>query len=312
MKLNRPYSANEIAELIDAKVIGDKHVEINGINEIHKVVSGDLSFVDHPKYYAKCIQSQATVILINAEVDKDLNPDSKTLLLHSDPIAAYNILVKHFKPFRLQSSMIHPEAQIDPSSIIQPGVFIGENVRIGKNCIIHAQVSIQAHTEIGDNVIIQPGSIIGSDAFYFNKKEDRYRKMESSGRVIIHDDVEIGAACTIDRGVSGDTIIGRGTKLDNQVHIGHGVETGENCLFAAQVGIGGKTIIKDNVIMWGQVGVNKDIEIGEAAIVLAKSGVSKSLKGSKVYFGYPAGEARSMYRKLGLLSRLPELFNKSK
>jgi len=310
MKLNRPYTANEIAEIISAKVIGDRGTEVTGINEIHKVVEGDLSFVDHPKYYKKCISSDASLILINAEVSEEINPDQKTLLVHEDPIAAYNILVKRFKPFQPQTEMIHPSSSIGENTIIQPGVFIGENVTIGSNCIIHPQVVIQAHTRIGNHVIIQPGCIIGSDAFYFNKKEGAYRKMESSGCVIIEDNVELGSACTIDRGVSGDTIIGEGSKLDNQVHLGHGVVLGKNCLLAAQVGIGGKTRVKDNVIMWGQVGVNKNIDIGESAVVLAQSGVSKSLEGGKVYFGYPAGEARSMFKKLSWLNKLPELFNK--
>lgn len=310
MKLNRPYSASEIAEIIDGEIIGNENDEITGINEIHKVVQGDLSFVDHHKYYKKCIDSSASVILINAKVDDEINPEYKTLIVHDDPIAAYNKLVRHFKAFHPQVEMIHPSARIGEGCQIQPGVFIGDNVEVGKNCILHSGVHIQAHTIIGDNVTIQSGSIIGGDAFYFNKKHDAYRKMESCGRVIIEDHVEIGSACTIDRGVSGDTIIGRGSKLDNQVHIGHGVELGENCLLAAQVGIGGKTIVKDNVIMWGQVGVNKDIEIGEGAILLGQSGVSKSLKGGKTYFGYPADEARTYYKRLGWLNRLPELFNK--
>lgn len=306
MKLNRPYTAKEIAEIIDAKIIGEESIAIEGINEIHKVVIGDLSFVDHPKYYSKCINSDASVILINAEVEASQNPSGKTLLLHSDPIAAYNTLVKHFKAFQPQSDMIHPSAIIGSGTVLQPGVFIGEHVQIGAECVIHSQVTIQAHTQIGDRVIIHPGCIIGADAFYFNKKNDRYRKMESCGRVIIKDDVEIGAGCTVDRGVSGDTIIGRGSKLDNQVHIGHGVELGENCLLAAQVGIGGKTIVRDNVIMWGQVGVNKDIEIGEAAIILGQSGVTKSLKGGKTYFGSPAGEAREIYKKMAKLNNLKD------
>jgi len=310
MKLNRPYTAEEIAELVDGEIIGKGKDEIKGINEIHKVVSGDLSFVDHPKYYKKCIDSAASVILINDKVDEGINPKKKTLILHQDPIAAYNILVKHFIAFHPQPEMIHTSAIIGEGTEIQPGVFIAENVEIGENCILHSGVHIQAHTLIGDNVIVGSGSILGGDAFYFNKKNDTYRKLESSGRVVIEDNVEIGSACTIDRGVSGDTIIGQGSKLDNQVHIGHGVEVGKNCLLAAQVGIGGKTIVRDNVIMWGQVGVNKDIEIGEGAIILGKSGVSKSLEGGKTYFGYPADEARTVYRKLGWLSRLPELFSK--
>src|SRR5205085_2804736 len=134
---------------------------------------------------------------------------------------------------------ISESATIGTGTVIQPGAFIGNNVVIGKNCLIHSNVSVYDHTEIGNDVIIHANTVIGSDAFYFKRRKDYYDKMLSCGRVIIHDRVEIGASCTIDKGVSGDTIIGEGTKIDNQVHIGHDTVIGKNCLFAAQVGIAG-------------------------------------------------------------------------
>ncbi|HHS96168.1 MAG TPA: UDP-3-O-(3-hydroxymyristoyl)glucosamine N-acyltransferase, partial [Phaeodactylibacter sp.] len=150
----------------------------------------------------------------------------------------------------------------------------------------------------------------GTDAFYFKSNPDGYTKWRSGGRVIIEDRVDIGAGCTINKGVSGDTIIGEGSKLDGQVHIGHGVVVGKNCLFAAQVGIGGKTTIGDGVILYGQVGVIQNIHIGDKAIVLAKAGVSKSLEGGKTYFGAPAEEARKYYRMLAALRMLPEILKR--
>ena len=156
---------------------------------------------------------------------------------------------------------------------IMPDAYIGNHVRIGKNCIIHPNVTILDHCIIGDNVIIQAGTVIGSDAFYYNKKTNRdvhYKKMISCGRVIIEDCVEIGAGCTIDRGVSDDTVIGAGTKMDNMVHIGHDTVIGKNCLFAAQVGIAGATTIEDNVILWGQVGVSKTLTIGKGQWCMPK------------------------------------------
>jgi UDP-3-O-[3-hydroxymyristoyl] glucosamine N-acyltransferase len=188
-------------------------------------------------------------------------------------------------------------------------------VRIGKNCLIHPNVTIYDHCVIGDNVIIHAGCVLGADAFYFKRRKERvmqYDKMLSCGRVIVEDDVEIGAGCAIDKGVSGDTILGAGTKLDNQVHIGHGVVIGKNCLIAAQVAIAGKTIVEDEVILWGQVGVNKDLRIGKGAIVFAQSGVPSSIEGGKTYFGTPVEEAREKKRELGWVKRIPEIWEKVK
>jgi UDP-3-O-[3-hydroxymyristoyl] glucosamine N-acyltransferase len=166
------------------------------------------------------------------------------------------------------------------------------------------------HTEIGDNVIIHANTVIGSDAFYFKRRPEGYDKMVSCGRVIIHDDVEIGASCTVDKGVSGDTIIGKGTKIDNQVHIGHDSVIGKNCLFAAQVGIAGVVTIEDDVILWGQVGVQKDLTIGKGAVVLGQSGIPKSLEGGKTYFGSPVQEAREKMRELAFVKQLPGIIEK--
>jgi UDP-3-O-[3-hydroxymyristoyl] glucosamine N-acyltransferase len=179
--------------------------------------------------------------------------------------------------------------------------------------LIHPNVTILNHCIIGDNVIIQAGTVIGSDAFYYNKKTNRpihYKKMESCGRVVIEEGVEIGAACTIDRGVTADTVIGAGTKLDNQVHIGHDCNIGKNCLFAAQVALAGAVNVEDNVILWGQVGVSKTLTIGKDAIVLAQSGVPSSIEGGKVYFGTPVELASTKKRELVWIKRIPEIWEK--
>jgi UDP-3-O-[3-hydroxymyristoyl] glucosamine N-acyltransferase len=188
-------------------------------------------------------------------------------------------------------------------------------VVIGRHCRIMPNVTIMDHCIIGDNVIIQAGTVIGSDAFYYNTKKDRevwYRKMESCGRVVIEDHVEIGAGCTIDRGVSHDTLIGRGSKLDNMIHIGHDTVVGKNCLFAAQVGIAGAATIGNGVVLWGQVGVSKTLSIGDNAVVLAQSGIPASLEGGKTYFGYPAIEAPVKMKEIVWIKRIPELWEKVK
>jgi UDP-3-O-[3-hydroxymyristoyl] glucosamine N-acyltransferase len=169
------------------------------------------------------------------------------------------------------------------------------------------------HCVIGSNVIIQPGSVIGSDAFYYNKKKNRpvhYKKLNSCGRVIIEDFAELGAGCMIDRGVTGDTVIGAGSKLDNMIHIGHDTVIGKNCLFAAQVGIAGATHIEDNVILWGQVGVSKTLTIGRDSVLYAQSGVPYSLEGGKNYFGSPAVEASSKMKELVWIKRIPEMWER--
>ncbi|MEY3541921.1 MAG: hypothetical protein RLZZ204_733 [Bacteroidota bacterium] len=308
MKFPSPVSVSWIAELINAKIEGNTSGNCLGINEIHKVEEGDLVFVDHPKYYKKCIDSAASFIIINQSTE---SPPNKALLIVDEPFEAYQKIVSHFRPFRQQTSMIHASAIIGEGTMIAPNVYIGDDVVIGNNCIIHPNVTILSHCIIGDDVVIQAGTTIGSDAFYYNSKKDRsvwYKKMKSCGRVILQNHVEIGAGCTIDRGVTHDTIIGEGTKMDNMVHIGHDVVVGKNCLFAAQVGIGGATVIEDGVILWGQVGVSKTLTIGANTVVMAQTGVPSSLAGGKVYFGYPAEEAVAKKRELVWIKRIPEMW----
>jgi len=312
MKFPSPVSVRWIAELIDARLVGNQDGFATGINEIHKVEPGDLVFVDHPKYYKKCIESAADFIIINEHTEV---PPGKALLICDQPFDAYLKIVRHFRPSIPATSMISETAVIGKGSIVMPGVYIGHHVVIGENCILHPHVTIGDYSVIGNNVIIQSGTVIGSDAFYYNTRKTRdlwYQKMESCGRVVIHDHVELGASCTIDRGVTGDTVIGSGTKCDNHVHIGHDVVIGRNCLFAAQVGIAGAVNIEDGVVLWGQVGVNKTLTIGANAVVLGKSGVRSSIQGNKVYFGTPAEEAVSKHRERVWIKRIPELWAKLK
>jgi UDP-3-O-[3-hydroxymyristoyl] glucosamine N-acyltransferase len=311
MKFPAPVSAQWIADLIDAEVSGNLTASASGINEIHKVEAGDLVFVDHPKYYDTCLNSAANFIIINTK--SVTIPEGKTLLVVKEPFEAYLKIVNHFRPFVAAEKSISNDVVIGEGSVIMPNVFIGHSVSIGKHCVIHPNVSLLDHTIIGDHVVIQSGTVIGSDAFYYNTKKDRevwYKRMQSCGNVVIEDNVEIGAGCTIDRGVTAETRIGKGTKMDNMVHIGHDTTVGKNCLFAAQVGIAGGTIIEDGVTLWGQVGVSKTLTIGANAVVLAQSGVPSSLAGGKTYFGYPAEDASIKRRELVWIKRIPELWKK--
>lgn len=310
MQFPSPVSAPWIANFIGAKISGNENSFASGINEIHKVREGDIVFVDHPKYYDACLNSEATFIIINTQKEV---PEGKTLFVVEDPFEAYLKIVNHFKPFQPSDKMISDSARIGKNTIVMPNVFLGNHVVLGDNCIVHPNVCIYDDCIIGDNVEIHSGTVVGSDAYYFNTKKNRniwYRKMQSCGHVVIHDSVEIGAGCTIDRGVSDATVIESGTKIDNMVHIGHDVMIGKNCLIAAQVGIAGGTLLKDGVILWGQVGVNKTITIGENAIVMGQGGVTSSIEGNKTYWGTPIQEFYSKRKELVMIKRLPEIWEK--
>jgi len=309
MKFPKIHTLKEIADLIDCEFVGSPDFQVYGMNEIHVVESGDIVFVDHPKYYDKALNSAATIILINKNVDC---PDGKALLISDDPFRDFNKLTRFFRPFQGMNISISLSAEIGEDTFIQPNCFIGHNVKIGKNCIIHSNVSIYDNTIIGDNVIIHAGTILGADAFYYKKREAGFDQLISGGRVVIKDNVGIGALCTIDKGVSGDTIIGEGTKIDNQVHVGHDTVIGKKCLIAAQTGIAGCVIVEDEVTLWGQVGTTSGITIGEKAVVLGQTGVTKSIEGGKTYFGTPIEESREKLKQLVNIKRIPEILNKLK
>lgn len=301
MKFDTPIPVTKIAEWTGCDIRGNQDLMALGINEIHKVEPGDITFVDLDKYYERSINSNASIIIIDKLIDP---PPGKALLLSAHPFVAYNSIVDRFRPFRPLTALIDETADIHPSVVIEPNVVIGPHVKIGEGSHIQANAYIGSYTEIGKNVSIQPNSIIGSDAFYYKRYPTHFDKWTSCGRVIIHDNVEIGAGCTIDKGVSGDTVIGEGTKFDCQIHIGHGAVVGKHCLFAAQVGVGGKTIIGDHTVLYGQVGVAQNLVLEGNIVVLAKSGVSKNLEKGKTYFGSPAEEVKDKFKQLAALRRL--------
>lgn len=309
MKFPQKYTLQQVATIITAEFVGDANFPVYGMNEIHVVDEGDIVFVDHPKYYDKALESEATVILINKKVDC---PDGKALLLSDDPFRDFNKLTAFFKPFEKATSSISETAQIGEGTVIQPHVFVGNNVKIGKNCLIHSNVSIYDGCEIGDHVTIHAGSVLGADAFYYKNRPEGFDKLISGGKVVIKDYVDIGALCTIDKGVSGETSVGEGTKLDNQVHVGHDTKIGTKCLVASQVGIAGCVVIEDEVTIWGQAGLTSGIRIAKGSVILAQSGITKSTEGNKVYFGYPAAEARQYYKEMAYVKKIPELIEKIK
>jgi UDP-3-O-[3-hydroxymyristoyl] glucosamine N-acyltransferase len=309
MKFSSPVKITAIASLINARLVGNNNADALGINEIHKVEEGDLVFVDHPKYYDTCLNSAATFIIINKEVDV---PAGKAILITETPFDAYCKIAAHYRPFKKVNALVNTNA-IGEGTYIYPGAFVGNNVTIGNNCTIYPNVTIMDNCSIGNNVVIQSGTVIGSDAFYYNTKKNRdmwYKKMPSCGTVVIEDDVEIGAGCMIDRGVTHDTRIGAGSKLDNMIHIGHDTVLGKNCLMAAQSAIAGMTTLKDGVTVWGGCVINKTLTIGENAVLLARTGVGGDLEGNKTYWGAPAQEAGVIKRELIWIKRIPALWDK--
>lgn len=309
MKLSSPHTLKEIASLINCSFEGDANHKITGLNEIHMVEAGDIVFVDHPKYYDKALQSKATTILINKNV---VCPEGKALLISDDPFRDYNKLVRHFYPINYSLKQISDTAKVGEGSVIMPGVYLGNNVTIGNNCVIHPNVTIYNDCHIGNNVIIHANCVIGADAFYYKKRADYFDKMISCGRVIIEDNVEIGPMCTIDKGVSGDTKIGAGTKLDNHVQIGHDTQVGKMCLMASQVGVAGVVKIEDGVTLWGQAGIRSDVTIGKGAVLLAQAGLGEDIPAGKTYFGSPAGDARAKMKEVAALKMLPDLIKNIK
>jgi UDP-3-O-[3-hydroxymyristoyl] glucosamine N-acyltransferase len=307
MRFPNPYSLEQIATIIGCTYVGPKDFPVLGMNEIHVVQKGEIVFVDHPKYYDKALNSNASVILINKDVTC---PEGKALLISDDPFRDFNKISTFFRPFEKSKILISSSAKIGQDTVIQPNVFLGNNVSIGNGCLIHPNVSIYDNCVIGDNVIIHSGSVLGADAFYYKNRPEGYDKLVSCGRVVLEDNVEIGSLCTIDKGVTGDTTIKKGTKLDNQVHVGHDTVIGEKCLIASQTGIAGCVVIEDEVTIWGQVGTNSGIRIGKKAIIMGQTGVTKSVEGGKSYFGTPIAESREKLKQLAYIKKIPSILKK--
>ena len=324
MKFTTPVEAKNLAEIINAKLLGE-NISATGINEIHRVEKGDICFVDHPKYYRKVLESPADVIIINKEITP---PENKALLIHPEPFLAFNELLKFFLkkefPTDVDNSYISEKAEIgknvtlgknvkiNDNVVIGDNVSIGNYVEIGENTIIYSGTRIGDRTKIGKNCLIQYNAVIGGEPFYYKNYGTHRVKMVRAGGVLLENFVHIGSNTTIDTGVSADTIIGAHTKIDNLVQIGHDTIIGKHCLIAAQVGIAGANIIEDNVTLWGQVGVPSGLKIGKGAVLMGKAGVMSDLEGGKIYAGYVAQERRKTWQELAALRKLPEIIKKLK
>ena len=310
MRLPRPLLASAFAKTHHAELHGPDQL-IHGANEIHRVETGDLTFVDHAKYYKSTLASPASVILID-RLPEGGAPEGKTLLVRDRPFEAFDALVKEVRPpYSLRENPAQ-SASVHPSAIIEPGAVIGEKVVIGAHTRVEAGAVVYGPCRIGERCRIGANSVVGDLAFYFRgidkeatelRKRSR-RRWTTGGEVVIEDDVEIGPCCNVARCVTAVTRIGRGTKVDAHCMIAHGVEIGEDCLLAAQVGIAGNARLGDRCLVYGQVGIAQNCEIGDDVVLMAKAGVSKDLAGGRMYGGAPAQEARAHQRELVAVRRL--------
>ena len=296
MRLPQPLLASAFAKTCHATLHGEDQY-LHGVNEIHNVEPGDLTFVDHPKYYHSTLESAASVILID-KLPAGGAPSGKTLLVHPDPFSAYDALVREHRPTYVLNERVARSANVHASAIVEPGATIGPKVVIGAYTRVQAGAVVYGPCRIGQRCLIGAGAVIGDQAFYFRGVGEQGRsRWTTGGEVIIEDFVEIGPQCVIARGVSAATTIGKGSKLDALCQIGHDVRLGQDCLLAAQVGIAGNATLQDRVVVYGQAGIAQNVTIGEGAVVSAKAGVSKDLAGGITYFGIPAQPIREFMRQ---------------
>ena len=313
------FTAAQIASFINGKIIGDETATISGVSPIESGEKGHLSFVAQERF-ADHIETSACSVLIVSEklLTKDSYPT--TVIAVEDAYLYFQVLMNLYNEMKGRKSGIEEGAvfhetakvgenvyvgaftcvsekvKIGDDSQIYPQVFIGKNVKIGKNCVIYSGVRIYDYCVIGDHCIVHSNTVIGSDGFGFQPTKDGYQKIPQLGNVVLEDDVEIGANCTIDRGTIGSTVIGKGTKIDNLIQIAHNVKIGRNNVIAAQAGIAGSTVIGDWNQIGGQVGIVGHITIGNQVKIQAQSGVNSSAKDNEILYGSPAINA-SEYRR---------------
>jgi UDP-3-O-[3-hydroxymyristoyl] glucosamine N-acyltransferase len=323
----------EIAEYLQGELVGDPCVEISGVAGIEEAQIGDLTFLANPKYKAFLAKTSASCVIVGKEIEKAKVP----LIRHPNPYFAFSRAMElFFETKKEYPKTIHPTAvlgkgvklgkgvHLGPYVVLEDevclkqnvtvlaGSFVGSKSMVEENSLIYPGVTIRENTQIGKNVIIHPGTVIGSDGFGYAQDKGTHRKIPQMGKVIIEDEVEIGANVTIDRATLGATRIGKGTKIDNLVQIGHNVVIGKNCVIVAQVGIGGSTKVGDNAILAGQVGLTGHINIGKGVVIGAQSGVTKDIPDNTTVFGYPAREIKKTKRIEACLSRLPEYIKRLK
>ncbi len=324
-------TAQQIAEAVGGRVVGNEAAEVKYLRSVESADNGSLVFVDDPQWLPTALASRASVLVAGEFAAQD--PKDKTIIVHEQPKLAFARAAALLHPVEKNRAGVHSTAILDssvhlatgvsvsPNAVIGPGVAIGERTTIGPNCVIGSGVRIGAYctiksnvtiypgTTLGDRAVVHSGAVLGSDGFGYvrDKKTDKYEKFPQIGKLIIGNDVEIGANSTIDRGALDETVISDGVKIDNLVHIGHNVRVGKNVVIAAQTGVSGSAVIEDNVIVAGQVGIADHVRVEEGAILGAQCGIpsNKVIRGKGILFwGTPARPIREYLKELAVLARL--------
>jgi len=323
----------EVADLVSGRLVGDGDIIIKGASGIKEACEGEITFVHFKRYLKYLPQSKASAVVLKEGWDNAGIP----AIFVDDPYFAFAIIIRNFytlgyysqngisdKAVISKDANIGKNVSIQPYAIIETGAnigentiigansYIGKNARIGNDCFIHPNVTIRENVIIGDRVIIHSGSVIGSDGFGYAFKNGKFYKIPQIGIVIIDNDVEVGACCTIDRATMGATRIGDGTKIDNLVQIAHNVEIGKNCAIVAQVGISGSTVIGDNVMIGGQAGVIGHLIIGDGSQIGAQSGIAKDIPPRTKWLGSPARPLMEAKRIEAFLSKYDQILKKLK
>ncbi len=321
---------SEIAQLFNGRVEGNPDIEISGVKGIEDAKEGDITYLVSTKNRDKLNNCRASALIVKEKIESF---EGSQLLVDNPQFVFVKLLQKfYFKPHPYRGiseaaciaktcrlgknvtvypfSFIDEDVEIGDNTVIYPFTFIGKESQIGSDCIIHSNVTIRERIKVGDRVVIHAGSVIGSDGFGYIFHEGKHEKIPQVGSVIIEDDVEIGACTTIDRATTGNTIIGKGTKIDNLVQIAHNVKLGQNCIVVAQVGIAGSSSIGHGCILAGQVGISDHVEIESGTIVTAQSGVMPGKVEKGVFSGSPIMPHREWLRANAIFQRLPELYKK--
>ncbi|MDO9275643.1 MAG: UDP-3-O-(3-hydroxymyristoyl)glucosamine N-acyltransferase [Lutibacter sp.] len=325
------FTAIQIAEILDGEIFGNKNVEVFSLSKIEEGEDGSLTFLSNPKYTPYIYLTKASIVIVN----RDFVPEKEletTLIKVNDPYQAFSTLLEFYDKVKSDKSGIESPSYINDTAIIgtnmylgafsyissnvsigdhakiYPNVYIGDNVKIGDNAVIHSGSKIYSESIIGSNCTLHAGVIVGSDGFGFAPSaEGIFSKIPQIGNVIIEDNVDIGAATTIDRATLGSTIIRKGVKLDNQIQIAHNVEIGENTVIAAQTGVAGSTKIGENCMIGGQVGIVGHITIGNNVRIQAQSGVGRNVKDDEIIQGSPAMGYSDFNKSYVYFKKLPEL-----
>ncbi|MBN2281527.1 MAG: UDP-3-O-(3-hydroxymyristoyl)glucosamine N-acyltransferase [Candidatus Marinimicrobia bacterium] len=322
------FTLKELSELVGGELLGDPRAGIKDVAEIQNAMPGEITFLGNDKYRKFIKTTEAEAIIVH----KDFDGEYKNLIKVDNVNLAFSLCLSKLRPqIPKNPPSIHKTAIVAKTAILGNDIFIGPHVviedhaviengasiyancyvghsgRVGANTLLYPNVTLYHKCIVGENNIIHSGTVIGSDGYGFVRKDDTIEKIPQTGKVVIKKDVEIGSNCSIDRGTIGDTVIGKGTKLDNHIQVGHNVKIGKYCFIAGQTGIAGSTTIGDYVTIAGQVGIGGHIEIGSRVVIGAKSGISKSIPEGEFWFGYPASPYKVATRQIASIRMIPEM-----